>query len=67
MICLYYDPETEIPDGGHAGVRRRYVEWVESRLNGIFQDAEELKQEQERINDHIEKVNSVENPHFGSI
>lgn len=66
-ICLSYDPETGISDGGHVGVRRRYIEWVKSHLNGIWTDTEELEWERERVKIHIEKVNSVENPYFSFI
>ena len=66
-ICLSYGPETGIPDGDHAGVRRRYIQWVESHLNGAFRDAEELEQQREWVKGHIETVNSVENPYFSFI
>jgi hypothetical protein len=66
-ICLSYDPDTDIPDGDHAGVRRRYINWVESHLNGLWTDEEEIEWERERVKTHIEEVNSVENPHFSFI
>ena len=67
-ICLSYDPDTGVPDGDHAGVRRRYIMWVEGSLSSrIWPDEEELELERERIKEHIETVNSVENPHFSFI
>ena len=66
-ICLSYDPETGLPDGNHGGVRRRYIEWVEGHLDGVYQCIEELEWERKRIHDHVEDVNSVENPHFGFV
>jgi hypothetical protein len=66
-VCLSYDPETEIPDGNHEGVRRRYIEWVKGHLDGVYPGVEELEWERERIHDHVEDVNSVENPHFSFI
>ena len=66
-ICLSYDPDTGTPDGDHAGVRRRYIVWVEGHLNGLRKDEEELEWERERIKEHLETVNSVENPHFSFI
>lgn len=66
-ICLSYDPDTGTPDGEHAGVRRRYIQWVKSHLNGLWTDEEELEWERERVKIHTEEVNSVENPYFSFI
>lgn len=32
--------ETKEPDGGQEGVRRRYLEWVESHLTCVWEDCE---------------------------
>lgn len=66
-MCLSYNPETAEPDGGHEGVRRRYGYWVSSHLNGSWKDHEELEDERQRINEHLELVNSVKQPEFSYV
>lgn len=67
MMCLSYDPVTGEPDGGHEGVRRRYLEWVESHCNGVWKDEDALEWTKERIKNHKYAVMSVVNPVFGFI
>jgi hypothetical protein len=66
-MCLSYNPETKEPDGGHEGVRRRYIEWVKSHVNGVWKDVEELHHETLRTWDHIKEINKVKNPTFSFI
>lgn len=64
FICLSYDPETGEPDGGHEAVRRRYNEWVEQHINGVWQSTEDLEYERGRVKEHLDLVNSVNSPYF---
>ena len=66
-MCLSYDPVTKDPDGGHDGVRRRYVEWVKSHLDGVWTDPEDLEWQRGRVKDHLDKIMSVTNPYFSWI
>ena len=54
-MCLSYD-STGQPDGGMAGVLRRYVIWVRSHTNGVFQTKEHLAAMRERVDDHLEAI-----------
>lgn len=65
-ICLSFDPTTKDPDGGHEGVRRRYVEWVKSHADGVWTD-QHLRLKQKQIKDHLDKIMSVTNPYFSWI
>lgn len=66
-VCLSYDPDTGLPDGGHRGVRRRYIHWVNSHLDGIWKDKEDFEWEKKRIREHVKIVSSVKNPYFSYI
>jgi len=66
-MCLSYNPETEEPDGGHEGVRRRYLEWVESRTNGVWKDEKELDCMRESVREHTKTVLAVKEPEFSFI
>jgi hypothetical protein len=66
LMCLSYNPETKEPDGGQEGVRRRYLEWVESHLTGVWED-DEFELQKERVEEHTKLINSVENPYFSFI
>ena len=45
-------------DGGSQGIKYRYLEWVKSHLNGVFQNKQEMNEKQEHIKAHIEEINS---------
>jgi len=66
-MCLSYNPANNEPDGGHEGVRRRYVQWAQSHSDGIWDSIKDLESERERIRDHINEVMAVKNPHFSFI
>lgn len=66
-MCLSYDPLSGEPDGGHEAVRRRYILWVESTLNGTWKDLDDLKWQRSRVADHIKQVKSIKNPKFSFI
>jgi hypothetical protein len=66
-MCLSYDPDTKLPDGGMNGVRRRYIQWVESHRNGVWSDNEDYEYMCERVKDHIQLINSVQDPYFSFI
>ena len=62
-MCLSYNPEQE-PDGGHEGVRRRYLEWVKSNLGGVWEDKDDFEYLKERIEKHTKLIESVKDPYF---
>jgi hypothetical protein len=66
-MCLSYNPETKEPDGGHEGVRRRYLEWVKSQSEGVWASAEELDWMRERVREHSKIVLAVKDPEFSFI
>lgn len=66
-MCLSYNPKTKKPDGGQEGVRRRYLQWVASKLNGVWTDKEELEYMEQRIKEHTKEVLSVKKPEFSFI
>jgi hypothetical protein len=47
-----------------AGVLRRYVIWVRSHTNGVFQTKEHLAAMRERVDDHLEAIRAVKDPFF---
>lgn len=63
-MCLSYHPRTHKPDGGHEGVRRRYLIWVEGHLNGIFLSEEDAAFNRWRVNEHLEKIRDLKRPQF---
>ena len=66
-MCLSYNPETKEPDGGQEGVRRRYLEWVSSRTDGVWKDKEELDWMCERVRQHSKTILAVKDPEFSFI
>ena len=67
MACLSHNPETDEFDGGHNGVRRRYIKWVESHTSGVWKNSEDLKREKERVESHTKLINSINEPCFSYI
>lgn len=51
-MCLSYNPKTNKPDGGHAGVLRRYIHWVKGTLNGTW-ESETLEEHREVVREHL--------------
>ena len=51
-------------DGGWQGIRYRYIEWVKSRLDGVWNDEQELKNMKELISSHIIEIMSFKELHF---
>jgi len=66
-MCLSYDPVTGEPDGGHEGVRRRYIMWVESSTDGVWKDVNDLELTRRCVEEHLKIVNSIEEPRFSFI
>ena len=66
-MCLSYNPKTKRPDGGHEGVRRRYLLWVESHLNGTWKSSEDLDHMRASVRDHTAAVLAVKRPRFSYI
>ena len=66
-MCLSYNPETKEPDGGHEGVRRRYLEWVKHHTDDIWEDTRELDLMRERAREHSKIVLAVKDPEFSFI
>ena len=52
------------PDGGMEGVRKRYLMWVKSRLNGVWRDQEEYEIEKMNVEEHCAQVMALEDPEF---
>jgi hypothetical protein len=66
-MCLSYDPSTGLPDGGHEGVRRRYIMWVESSTDGVWNDANALDRQRRSVAEHLKIVKSIVEPKFSCI
>ncbi len=66
-MCLSYDPVSGEPDGGHDAVRRRYILWVESSLNGTWHDADDLSWQRDRVKEHVKMIKAIKNPKFSFI
>ena len=66
FMCLSSDDYGN-PDGGMLGVRKRYLIWVDSHMNGVWNDADDLNAMRENIAEHKEKVMAVKDPRFGFI
>lgn len=62
-MCMSLDDNGN-PDGGMEGVRKRYLMWVRSRLNGVWHDDEEYEIEKMIVQEHCEQVLALENPEF---
>ena len=65
-MCLSYDKNGQ-PDGGMAGVMRRYVIWVRNHTSGIWNSEEELEGMRARVRAHIEEIESAKDPFFWGI
>lgn len=63
-MCLSINPKTKKPDGGHAGVRRRYILWVESTLNGVWRDQDDLDAQREAVREHTDMIKKLKSPRF---
>ncbi len=66
-ICLSYNPKTGKSDGGNEGVRRRYLLWVASSLNGVWSNPEELQNQRARVFEHAKQVRALKRPRFSFI
>lgn len=66
-MCLSYAPDTRQPDGGMEGVRRRYLLWVQSQLEGAWDSREDYQHMKERVTDHVAEIRAIADPHFGFI
>ena len=65
FMCLSINSkETQEYDGGQEGVRRRYLHWVNSFTSGSWEKREDLEHMIEDVEEHIELVKSVKDPHF---
>lgn len=62
-MCMSFDNNGD-PDGGMDGVRKRYLIWVRSRLNGVWRDNEEYEIEKMNVDEHCKQVMSLNNPEF---
>lgn len=62
-MCLSFDPHG-VPDGGHEGVRRRYILWVESTLDGVWKDREDLEAHREAVQEHVSAIRKLQSPRF---
>ncbi len=65
LVCLSHNPETNEFDGGHNGIRRRYIKWVESHANKNWENSKDL--DREKIKNHIKFISSIEEPYFSYI
>lgn len=63
-MCLSTNPKTLKPDGGNEGVRRRYILWVESSLDGVWTSAEDLRWERENVALHTKRIKELKRPSF---
>jgi hypothetical protein len=57
-------------DGGWQGIKYRYIQWVKSLTNGVYNTKAEIKQRndlQNRIQDHIKELDSFDELHFDII
>jgi len=62
-MCMSMDDNGN-PDGGMEGVRKRYLTWVRSRLNGVWHNREDLEIEKMIVDEHCEQVMALESPQF---
>jgi len=67
QMCLSYDAVTGQPDGGHEAVRKRYIFWVKSQLNGVYDTPEDFESQQILVESHVTLVQSVKDPRFSYI
>ena len=50
-------------DGGWEGILYRYEEWVKSRLQGEWENNQELNDMEAVVNDHLAKVHAAAKKH----
>jgi len=65
-VCMSIGPSGK-PDGGHNGIRRRYVRWAWARANGVFSDKEQHDLLCDEIRCHVEELRSFKAVRFYSI
>ena len=51
-------------DGGWNGIRYRYIEWVRSHLNGVWDNDTLYNDMKEKVDKHIEELMSFEKLDF---
>jgi hypothetical protein len=62
-MCLSYDKNGQ-PDGGMAGVMRRYEIWVRSQTDGVWKSKDDLDWMRERVSAHLKEIRAVKDPFF---
>lgn len=62
-LCMSLDDEGN-PDGGMEGVRRRYIMWVKSTLNGVWNSTEDFEGHRASVEDHLRELNSHKDLEF---
>jgi hypothetical protein len=71
FMCLSYNPKTLKPDGGHVGVRRRYLQWVslvfQDKFNAASKDPEEQRALEREYREHVEAMKALVRPIFSYI
>ena len=63
-MCLSWDEKGK-SDGGTEGVRRRYLLWVKSHTDGVWQSAEDLKDRRALVEAHVQMIKALKSPKFG--
>ena len=63
-MCVSYNFDTQEPDGGMEGVRRRYFFWLDGTLDGVWDSLEELDEARKAVEDHKAVVRAIQNPQF---
>lgn len=51
-------------NGGWKGIKYRYIQWFESRLNGVYESLEEIDELEKQIKEHVDKLNSFKKLDF---
>ena len=55
-LIMSINPDTEEPDGGNAGVRRRYFHWLDYNNVGPWKSNEERLEDEARIIEHKAEI-----------
>ena len=63
-ICLSFNDKTKLPDGGMEGVRHRYLIWVDSHMNGVWESKEDMDAMIDNISAHKQTILAVKEPYF---
>lgn len=63
-ICMSINPKTNKPDGGHNGIRRRYIRWVESHVERKFYATDIFNELEKNIRIHLKELLSCIRPRF---